>query len=669
MARNFRLINQDLDPDTIVFLGDLFDGGREWATERARPLKAAQRKILQGMGINVGAHGKEESRMTNSKRSIESYNKALTQPHDHAIKKKDHFLNERGEDLKEFVYGENGRWSRWGQKQWNAEFARFVRIFFDPEQLYPESKRKVFAAYEVQSDPIMIENGADNVTWIEYATTGRKQRRIIASLPGNHDLGFGMGVQLAVRDRFQLHFGESNRVDIIGNHTFISLDTPSLSASSQYMPEGGETPPDKAAELNYIWQPTMQYMESLKERSSKLVQEALREYYFGDMTWPGYSHDVVDPEVQSYSPNSIKATPRSSFQLPVVLLTHVPLYRDPETDCGHLREGGRAIPISAGYQYQNVITQSLTTKIAQRVSAAGELVHIFSGDDHDYCDVNHRYNIAQGSSGSGRSVLRSVKEITVKSFSWAMGVRRPGFLLVSLWNPVNAQGETIGTPLPTIQTHLCLLPDQLAVFIDYATLLGLTFSVLLIRATYLGLRSSSGADWEECDDVDSIKLLPPRFRSKPSVKANGYSTPTRNGSEAKGRQRASSTSTSSNANRNATLGVQRSYNARTRSVSPAKGIQRGPSYSLPNLQEHSGPLIEKAGYYPTVRWSDPADESDEEKSVGIPPEQEEDCQGKSRRRKRTRVTKVWMAINEFMASLVIVGAPSTLFYCWLIKNG
>ncbi|KXL42002.1 hypothetical protein M433DRAFT_71625, partial [Acidomyces richmondensis BFW] len=415
MARNFRLINQDLDPDTIVFLGDLFDGGREWATERARPLKAAQRKILQGMGIN------------------------------------------------EFVYGENGRWSRWGQKQWNAEFARFVRIFFDPEQLYPESKRK-------------------------YATTGRKQRRIIASLPGNHDLGFGMGVQLAVRDRFQLHFGESNRVDIIGNHTFISLDTPSLSASSQYMPEGGETPPDKAAELNYIWQPTMQYMESLKERSSKLVQEALREYYFGDMTWPGYSHDVVDPEVQSYSPNSIKATPRSSFQLPVVLLTHVPLYRDPETDCGHLREGGRAIPISAGYQYQNVITQSLTTKIAQRVSAAGELVHIFSGDDHDYCDVNHRYNIAQGSSGSGRSVLRSVKEITVKSFSWAMGVRRPGFLLVSLWNPVNAQGETIGTPLPTIQTHLCLLPDQLAVFIDYATLLGLTFSVLLIRATYLGLR-------------------------------------------------------------------------------------------------------------------------------------------------------------------------------------
>jgi len=669
MARNFRLINQDLDPDTIIFLGDLFDGGREWATERARLLNNAQKKNLQDMRIDVDVQAKENPGTENSKRSIESYNKALAQPHDHAVKKKDHFLNERGEDLKEFVHGEHGRWSRWGQKQWNAEFARFVHIFFDTEQLYPGNKREVFPAYEVQSDPIIVENGAGNATWKEYATVGGKQRRVIASLPGNHDLGFGLGVQLAVRDRFHLHFGESNRVDVIGNHTFISLDTPSLSALSQYMPEGGETSSDKAEELTHIWQPTMHYMQSLKDRSSKLVQKALSGYYSDDSPKRGYSHSVVDPEAQSSSPNHVQSSTSSNFQLPVVLLTHVPLYRDPETDCGRLREGGRAIPISAGYQYQNIITQSLTAKIANSVSAAGELIHIFSGDDHDYCDVNHRYNIAHGLSGSGRSVLRSVKEITVKSFSWAMGVRRPGFLLVSLWNPVNAQGETIGTPLPTIQTHLCLLPDQLGVFIDYALFLGMTIAMLLIRAVYLGLRPPAAGDWEEGEDGDSIKLLPPRFRAKLDGRANGYSTPSRNGSEAKGRQRASSTSTSANANRNATLGVQRSYNARTRSVSPAKGIQTGTSYSLPNLQEHSGPLIEKAGYYPPVRWSDPADESDEEKSVGVPVEQEEDCQGKLRKRKRTRFTKVRMAINEFLASLVLVGAPSTLFYCWLIKNG
>lgn len=135
-----------------------------------------------------------------------------------------------------------------------------------------------------------------------------------------------------------------------------------------------------------------------------------------------------------------------------------------------------ALSISAGYQYQNVLTQTISKDLVTK--AGPNLVHIYSGDDHDYCEVTHRQF-----SGSPR-------EITVKSLSWAMGVRRPGFLLTSLWNPVDpATGKpthSLSTGA-TLQNHLCLLPDQLSIFIRYGLLFGLTLAVLLARAAILVL--------------------------------------------------------------------------------------------------------------------------------------------------------------------------------------
>ena len=117
----------------------------------------------------------------------------------------------------------------------------------------------------------------------------------------------------------------------------------------------------------------------------------------------------------------------------------------------------------------------------------GNVEYAFSGDDHDYCEVLHRgYTSRSG----------GVREITVKSISWAMGVRKPGVLLVSLWNPVDDKGAPIKSAESsrdsepqkqtsgTIQTHLCLLPDQLSIFIQYAFLLGITLVVILIEAVY-----------------------------------------------------------------------------------------------------------------------------------------------------------------------------------------
>ncbi|KAK5133294.1 hypothetical protein LTR08_008028 [Meristemomyces frigidus] len=665
MARNFRLINKDLDPDSIVFLGDLLDGGREWATDRARPLKQSQVSKLEAMGVIGGgrptwkrdAGGISEGSETGG--SGDTIDKASQK-----------------QDLKDFVYGENGRWSKWDQRQWATDFARFGRIFFDSDQLYPQSERRAFPAYEVPSDPVSVLNGADNVTWQEYAVAGGKSRRIITSLPGNHDVGFGMGVQMAVKDRHHLHFGEGNRIDIIGNHTFISLDTPSLSAVSQFMPGGGETPNDKSLELKHIWKPPMHFLENLRRPTGKAVADALHEYYPDDHPRPGHLHTVLDPSDVSNPPATVSAVDLKA-QLPVILLTHVPLYRDPDTDCGRLHERGHAISVSAGYQYQNVVTRSLSNTIANRVSAAGELIHVFSGDDHDYCDVTHRYNLGQTNTaahdgGKSTSVLRSVKEITVKSFSWAMGVRRPGFLLVSLWNPVDAAGATVGTPLPTIQTHLCLLPDQLATFINYAILVGFSLMALLVRGIYMGVRAKDVAEEDEAAETPP-RLVLPRFPSKANGAADGFSTPIR---ESKSRQRTSSVSTSMNhtSNSNSSLGVQRNYTARTRSVSPANGLYT-PSgqnsldgYNSPGGERTHALLIEKAGYYPQVRWTDPADDSDDEKSVGGDGIGEEDSQAKWKKKPRTP-GKAWKVLKAFLAGVLLVGVPVGFFYGWLLKNG
>ena len=86
------------------------------------------------------------------------------------------------------------------------------------------------------------------------------------------------------------------------------------------------------------------------------------------------------------------------------MLTHIPLYRAEGTSCGPLRESQNAIRVGKGYQYQNVLTPDLSRNV---VDVIRPLV-VFSGDDHDYCFVQHNY-------GGMR-----IPEHTVKSFSWAM---------------------------------------------------------------------------------------------------------------------------------------------------------------------------------------------------------------------------------------------------------
>ncbi|KAJ5765909.1 hypothetical protein N7520_005468 [Penicillium odoratum] len=384
LRRSFSTIQNNLVPDSVLFLGDLFDGGREWAT---------------------GTTSSPEERYKGYKGTF-----------------------------------------------WKEEYGRFVKIFVEP--------------WLRQTDSPMDGRG----------------RRMIASLPGNHDLGFGNGIQEPVRDRFEAYFGKGNRVDVIGNHTFISVDTPSLSAMDQPNPQTGSSSSSSVDESlpPPIWKDAADFLNKIPTYRAKAEMDELR-MLRKEPEGVKFDYRVVDVVESSIHDNP----PNNPLQLPAILLTHVPLYRKPATPCGPLRERyppssaeeleedePNSLTLGAGYQYQNVLTPTISNEL---VSKAGpNVVQVYSGDDHDYCELTHR------------EFNGSPKEITVKSISWAMGVRRPGFVMTSLWNPLDPEtGEsTMKGSSPTIQNHLCLLPDQLGIFMHYGCVLLFSVVVLFMASVY-----------------------------------------------------------------------------------------------------------------------------------------------------------------------------------------
>ena len=185
LRKSFELLQHYLTPDTVIFLGDLFDGGREWSTA---PSDSPETK------------------------------------------------------------SPDKRWNKYGESFWFREYGRFGRIFFDP--------------------------------WLRGTQVPREGycgRKMLTSLPGNHDLGFGMGIRLPVRKRFNAYFGDGNRVDVIGNHTFVSLDTVSLSASGQLDPATGSQGVGAGNErIRKIWSPTETFLSEVKLLKARIVKRDLR---------------------------------------------------------------------------------------------------------------------------------------------------------------------------------------------------------------------------------------------------------------------------------------------------------------------------------------------------------------------------------------------------------
>ena len=535
MRRAYSRIQTELYPDTVFFLGDLFDGGREWSTRTTK----SPEKQYQGYGDNY----------------------------------------------------------------WMGEYRRFGNIFFEH-----------WGDGGLQPRP------------------GQPGRKFISSLPGNHDLGFAKGVQIGVRDRFHAYFGDGNRIDVLGNHTFVSIDSVSLSALGV----------PSSQELKDLWRPTVDFLSGAKEQKHKAIQRELRVQQ-GLRPYPGMPHREI--EAKDFSKATLPHADNEATDFPTILLTHVPLYRAPGTPCGPLREHWpptpppagdpplehderNAISVSGGYQYQNVMNKEISSDIASKI---GDIRYAFSGDDHDYCEITHR---GYASGGGG------IKEITVKSISWAMGVRRPGFVLASLWNPVDAHGKPVsGDMSKTVQTHLCLLPDQLGIFFRYAGLFALTLVLLGARAALVAFNVLPSAPLTPDDPI-----LPTTRKEADNDKLNAQQR------FADDYTHSSNSSTSSNANGNLQV---RNAAARPRTASPANGY--GLPMPMPHQQNttYSYPLVQHAGYY--------GDDNDSKKDVKT--------YGSVSTKNKPRLKGFALFRQELKSTLGTVMVCGLSWYFWLIWRG
>lgn len=394
MRRSYSQLQKQLHPDTVFFLGDLFDGGREWKTYR----------------------GDFEDPAWNRRPKSE--------------------------------VGHAKKWKKkYGQEFWLREYMRFNKLFVNSWNLGGSEPGR-----------------------------GQRGRKLITSLPGNHDFGFGSEVKVPARDRFGAYFGDVNRVDVVANHTFVSLDTLSLSA---------RTSEDlKIADLGNVYRPTEEFLDKVQLTKRKAVERELRRIR-GESQEILQAHKVETLDSADFSEMPTLNPGEGKAELPTILLTHVPLFRPPGTPCGPLREHWppsnppqsvdhrNAISVSKGYQYQNVLNEPDSVDIVKKV---GNVIHVFSGDDHDYCELTHDDKHA------------NVKEITVKSISMAMGVPTPGFLMVSMYNPIDGEGKALSSDQSqTLQTHLCLLPNQLSTYARYGGFAFVCLVMLTLRALVVPL--------------------------------------------------------------------------------------------------------------------------------------------------------------------------------------
>ncbi|KAI8979531.1 Metallo-dependent phosphatase-like protein [Mycotypha africana] len=212
---------------------------------------------------------------------------------------------------------------------------------------------------------------------------------------GNHDIGFGSGIEEHWIKRFSQYFGPTSYIFQKYGYTFIVLDTISL---------GSDDP-------------------SIRQEAEEVLRQ------------------------QSVLKDKNK-----------ILLTHVPLFRTDE--CGPYRQSkDKTIRQGRGYQYQNLLTEEMSDYLLKEIDP----VLIFSGDDHDYCKIIHN--------GYNRSV-----EFTVPTFSMAQGLKYPGFVTLNM-----VKNETLApTTAKQLTTHLCWLPNQVDIFINYAYLLIITLFILII---------------------------------------------------------------------------------------------------------------------------------------------------------------------------------------------
>ncbi|KAG0338205.1 hypothetical protein BG004_007310 [Podila humilis] len=263
-----------------------------------------------------------------------------------------------------------------------------------------------------------------------------------------------------------------------------------------------------------------------------LIREAMVRYKqeFGSVNYQilvgNHSLVIVDtlalsssiPTIREESQGFITKIGQEEPLAPRILFTHVPLHRPESTYCGDAREATQLILDSGGEQYQNMVNASLSREILTKIQPD----MVFSGDDHDWCEVAHSLD----------GVV--TPELTLPTFSFAQGIRQPGFVMLSLFNPEgrvrNKKGDqqhfvpsaaaegflpAATPPSPpswlggvntlsdssTFAYRACMLPNQLAIYNGYIYLLVLTIGYLILThlddARRIHTRTPIRSRWEQ----------------------------------------------------------------------------------------------------------------------------------------------------------------------------
>ncbi|KII92954.1 hypothetical protein PLICRDRAFT_103385 [Plicaturopsis crispa FD-325 SS-3] len=330
----------------------------------------------------------------------------------------------------------------------------------------------------------MMDGGRDTMPDAEYEKYYRRFKDIFKVgsvpayyLPGNHDTGLGSSLEFddQARQRYVSHFGPLNQRISIANHTVLLID------------------------------------------SLDLVEEDYERKNSGSEydSWRPQRHGTIE---------FVKSFAEDKHNDPVILFSHIPLARPKDSSCGSLRERG-SINRGYGFGYQN----TLGVETSQFLLETTRPLLIFSGDDHDYCEYVHALSPRRESPSSAPL---QVREVSVKSFSMAMGIRKPGVQLLSLVDPSTARAR-----LPTHSDAPCFLPDQLGIYLTiYLPLVLFSLLVLLLFNLYavsgprrtsawpVRARSQSPLRRTTSDDAiwvsSSLKTLPARSRLDADVDAS-----------------------------------------------------------------------------------------------------------------------------------------------------
>lgn len=174
----------------------------------------------------------------------------------------------------------------------------------------------------------------------------------------------------------------------------------------------------------------------------------------GPITYVGINSLAAHPDAPSVERNRFNSflgmDVIAKAKGPVVLISHQPLFRPPQTPCGPSRDPSAThttIPFLKGDGYVTLVDPATSDQILSTIDA---LVLVLSGDDHHVCDVVHHPS--------------GIREVTLPTISWLQGSTAPGFAYLS---PIRDHQTCAAVD---VAVTLCSLPNRYTVLSAYALL-------------------------------------------------------------------------------------------------------------------------------------------------------------------------------------------------------